>query len=443
MMVLQAIQIPPPPPGTWVIALSDGCAEQITRLAPSPSSHWPQAVRTAVEPGPTLWVRLPSHDDAQTLLQVCRAAHEVWVLDEERSTPTVALALELRTQSAPPSMGERRSVLHAPELGPVRLWTADGEASPHAPDVPPAATEDTRPLLASVAHALQTQAPQDWHGMSLQLQTQAQGLQRRVRLALLTLFVATIVGVVALQALSMAGWNIPMADLYAVYFMLVGSFYLWARQHHWNEHQLALRSLAQALDIKALWSEAALPHEPITTQFQLKHQDRLDWVCAALRPLQWPTSSAPSAARETGHPRTLQSTQATLQRWLPVERKLHVTQAAVNARKAAWLSGGVKACYGLSGLFTLLVVLQWPPDVAADTVVSTALGLLSSLGTLLLIFNGVLGYGQSAAMHQHLVAVLDRSLAALDMRLSPHEYDELLLDVGKECIQSAAERALL
>jgi hypothetical protein len=430
----------PPLPATWVVATTPGCHQLLceqTETGKARPIH--QAKQTLNAHGPITWLDCPTSAAPSELLDICRVAHELWITAAEwQACPDIQMAAMWRKESAPPQMGEQRSLLHAPEVGTLRVWSTDGnDMTDHAAAHHPKGAHshaDVGHSLASVAACLKSQAASDWEGMANALLREADRLQHQVRLALGTVFVVTGMGVVGLQALAMSGWNIPMADLFAVYFMLVGSAYLWARNHHWNQHQLALRALAMALHVKHIWAQAHLPHPPFTTLFPLRHKAELGWVHEALRPLN-ALPALPSA--------TPNSARQTLGTWLPAETELQTQQAASNLGKANWLSRGVKACYAVSGLLTVLTVLQWPPGIGADMAVGVALGLLSSLGTLLLIFNGVLGYGPAADMHQHLVNVLQKGTQALGMNLSDHEYDELLLDLGKECIHTAAERARL
>lgn len=429
-------------PATWVVATTPGCHQLLceqTETGKTRPIH--QAKQTLNAHGPITWLDCPTSAAPSELLDICRVAHELWITEAEwQACPDIQMAAQWRKESAPPQMGEQRSLLHAPEVGTLRVWSTDGnDMTDHAAAHHPKGAHshaDVGHSLASVAACLKCQAASDWEGMANALLREADRLQHQVRLALGAVFVVTGMGVVGLQALAMSGWNVPMADLFAVYFMLVGSAYLWARNHHWNQHQLALRALAMALHVKHIWTQANLAHPPFTTLLPLRHKAELAWLHEALRPL---NTVGPQHKGRQNAPCARQ----TLARWLPVETAQQTQQAEGNLAKATWLSRGVKACYAVSGILTVLTVLQWPHGIAADLAVGVALGLLSSLGTLLLIFNGVLGYGTAANMHQHLADVLNKGSAALDMNLSDHEYDELLIDLGKECIRSAAERALM
>ena len=77
-----------------------------------------------------------------------------------------------------------------------------------------------------------------------------------------------------------------------------------------------------------------------------------------------------------------------------------------------------------------------------EEIISMGLGLSSSFGSLLLIFNGVMGYGQLAALHRQMLGILEHAQRSLDRRFGDHEYEELLIDLGRESIQTAAERGI-
>jgi hypothetical protein len=130
-----------------------------------------------------------------------------------------------------------------------------------------------------------------------------------------------------------------------------------------------------------------------------------------------------------------------LESWLPSAISANQKLAYWHASRATRIAWAVRICYGLSGLLTLLLVCAPALNAWMDLAVGATLGIASSIGTLFLIFGGTLGYSANADLHQHLVQLLQRTQQALTLDLPDHEYDELLLDVGRECIQSAVERA--
>jgi hypothetical protein len=387
---------------------------------------------------------------------LARAAHEIWMLqDDAAQSASVEQMVSYRTQSIPVSAGERRSLLHAPELGVVRIFrlTPEGTLAPHEVLLPFGETEvslkaawDNMCLFAGRIASMDETA-------SLQVDlTPDRGVvglpgieiervvaaaiasadfdERRVRWVLASLFTVTVVGVILLQILAMAGWSVPMADIYAVFFMLVGSGYFWVREHHLNDRQLVYRLIAQTLEIHLVWRRAGL-QEPVAAQFQLRHHASLKWVRELLRFafLQSSLTNQPASSRSV------------LERWLPLAISTNDKLANWHASRARRMSLAVRWCYGFSGLLTLLMVCGPKLTGWTDLAVGATLGIASSIGTLFLIFGGTLGYSADAQLHQHLVRLLRRTQEALALDLPDHEYDELLLDAGRECIQAAAERA--
>lgn len=430
-----------PTPGYWVVALSTGVIKALESATAGPLRN---AQLACSRHGPVVWLALPQSADPATVLRACRSAHEVWVMDdeitEENRESAAHLAFKLRAESAGPELGERRSVLHAPEVGPVRVWQVTTASvreleNQNRGPLDQNNNHSIRSYLASLCRELHLNGPSTNPPNTSSFQDIANRYLRGVRLTMAGLFLLTVAGISALQALAMAGLNIPLSDYYAVFFMLVGTLYMWGKQHHWNERQHGLRTLEQAVKVQSHWLKAGLSGEMISAQFQLRHLYKHEWVREALRPLNWLQPEDPER-------RDKSSSFNQLKNWLPDELEHHKRRERIESSKANYLNAGVYIGYLLSAVFTLLVVspVEHLNGAPWDTIFSAALGLSSSLGTLLLIYNSVMGYGAAASIHQHMINVLNHAQRALEYKLKSHEYDELLLDVGRELIQSAAEK---
>lgn len=401
-------------------------------------------------------VQMPSEIGPFELKTIARSAHEVWILHGEAAfNPAIAPLLEYRLHSIPVSDGERRSVLHAPELGIVRIFDTTPAGDLFQKEILLPLGETEAALVAAwekmfrftsrvgsiedqavLRTALATKQPITSmpNGAIVHLVNtltlSAKLDERTVRWLLVGLFATTVFGVVLLQALAMAGWSVPMADIYAIFFMLVGSAYFWAREHHLNNRRLVYRLIAQALEVHLLWQRSSLD-EPVSAHFQLRHHGSLKWVRELLR------FTSMSELR----PKERESSKSVLERWLPtaiLENEKLANWHTLRATRIAW---AVRFCYGLSGLLTLLLIAG--PHLSGwwELVFGATLGITSSIGTLFLIFGGTLGYSVNAKLHRHLEQLLQRTHQALSLNLPNHEYDELLIDAGRECIHSAVERA--
>ncbi len=399
-------------------------------------------------------IQMSPYMDALELKAIARSAHEVWILTSEAAdNPALAMLLEFRRHSIPVSAGERRSVLHAPELGIVRLFnsTQNGELTPNGVLLSLGDSEETliaawermrifgkrlvstrnsstppNPFAVAPIPGLTTNTLERLRAEILQ---SAKRDEQIVRWVLASLFALTVVGVVLLQAMAMVGWSVPMADIYAVFFMLVGSSYMGVRKYHLNDRQLLYRLVAQTIEVHLLWHRAGL-NEPVTAHFQLRHHASLKWIRELLRITLLTERSKDNSP----------SSKSVLMGWLPSAISGNQALANWHASRDRRMTWAVYFCYGLSGLLTLGTLLGQPtgwPDVA----VGTALGIASSIGTLFLIFGGTLGYSANAALYRHLAELLERTQQSLELDLPDHEYDELLIDTGRECIQAAVERS--
>ena len=396
---------------------------------------------------------IPAQVSESCCQRLARFAHEVWLLnDEDRISAELKRLVSYRLQSIPANFGERRSLLYAPEVGTVRTFathqsgalfahtamlvsgeseldlqatcsnmqlfgkrvtTVGGLKIDHIPRSPLAGLPASK--LLALIEAITTSATLD---------------ESTLRWGLAALFGVTTVGVLMLQALGMAGWSVPMADIYAVFFMLVGTAYMWARKIHLNDRQLTYRLIAQALQIHLVWSRAGI-WEPVAAHLPLRHHAALKWVRELLRLSAMPVADA-------GPP---QPSRLVLQEWLPQAIATNQQLEQWHAKRATRMALAVRGCYGFSGLLTVLLMVSPNLTGLLDLAAGAVLGISSSIGTLFLIFGGTLGYGANAELHHYLAQLLGRTHEMLKLDLPDHEYDELLLDVGRECIHAAAERA--
>lgn len=385
---------------------------------------------------------------------LARVAHEVWLLQDEADiSPVLKRLIDYRLESIPVASGERHSLLFAPEVGVVRTYeiNSSGSLMEHKAMLALGESESAlqavgknmqlfakrmaavgnsaravpvvnNPLDGLPAHTLQT--------LIQTITTSANLDESTLRWILAVLFGVTTVGVLILQALGMAGWAVPMADIYAVFFMLVGSAYLWARKLHLNDRQLTYRLIAQALQVHLVWRRAGI-QESVAAHLPLRHHVALKWVRELLRMTSIPVVVAASVQRS----------RLVLQEWLPQAITTSQQLEQWHAKRANRMVLAVRGCYGFSGLLTVLLMVSPPLTGLLDLVAGATLGISSSIGTLFLIFGGTLGYSANADLHQYLTRLLSKTQAMLQLDLPDHEYDELLLDVGRECIHAAAERA--
>jgi len=406
--------------------------------------HWPELddYGVALHSGAhsaICFVAIPPHSDVSTVLALCRAAHEVWILDGSDCELSQQL-LAFRTQSAPPTLNEKKSILHAPEVGLVRVWRKHGNTlleNQVAQPVKPI-TKDAIAHLLTLHRLLATnpsRTPEDWFEMANALRQHASSRRRLVRCSLAGLFALTVLGVIGLQMLSMSPWRIPMADLYAVFYLLVGTLYLWGKRQQWNTEQLAWMSLAEALESQSLLGRAGFRHGAITGLFLLRHRRSVEWIREALRPMTW--------ALYAHAPDCTSSTHQLLSQWVPLALRRHSDVARRQRRKTLALEWGMRCCYAVGGVLTVIAVAGVVDAPATSMAVSIGIGLTSAMGTLMLIFNSVLGFAQDADLHDHLTGVFAHARQCLSQPLSSHEYDELLLDLVEESIQQSAERVLL
>jgi hypothetical protein len=431
-----------PVPGQRVVLLSPGCVRVAQAQAPS---CWPELVGLLQTPkgrcgySQACVVAVPEDLDSPSILALCRAAHEVWILEDDPCSVAQQL-LAFRTQSAPLTLNENKSILHAPEVGVVRVWRVNPEGIVGLRVAQP--VEENSQLstghLAQVHELLASQSgncPADWMNMANLLREHARDRRKLVRWSLTGLFSLTILGVIGLQWLSMSSLGIPMGDLYAVFYLLVGSVYLWGKRQQWNTEQLAWMSLAEALDSQALLGRAGFRQGAITGLFLLRHRRSVEWIREALRPMTWALHSYVS-------PPTASSYQL-LCDWVPHALNRHRVMAQRQRRKAWALEWGMRLCYGIGGILTLVAISSFVQAPWSSLVVSIGIGMTSSLGTLMLIFNGVLGFAEDADLHDHLAGVFQHAQSCLGQQMSHHEYDELLMDLVQEGVQQSAERVLL
>lgn len=380
---------------------------------------------------------------------ICRNCHELIAIGEagRGSAGRTAEAVGFRLESIPPRLGKTRSLLDSLETGPVfhipldaAKATATATANAGKRLVPPGDKEAR--LIAS------------WHGIerfnrevldlartdlpladlpvaqaARQLANHHNAARRRVNIGVLGL---GILAAIALQLYSMVDTRLPMADVYAVFFMVIGLLYGWGKRRQFNERRIEYTALAEALRIQAFWHRAGI-HEVVPEFVVSRHADQLGWVYEALKTAALPPYPASQPAL------------AVLQEWISQVRAETVAQSARFGQWAKRLENSVYACYGISFVFSIILYVlpsSGGDEGLANTLIA-GLGISASLGTLLLIFNGSMGYATQAAMQDNLLHLLDQAAAIADHDLPAHEVDELIVDLGREILQHQGDWLLM
>ena len=419
-----------PLPGDTLVVLGPGLDPDIARACDAPLG------------AERVFVPLDGNCSEDVLAAWCRAADEVWLRADRLPNDTVSPRLEaFRLHSIPPELGESHSLLHAPELGMLRHWQLSSAGRWECVRQ----VDSARQLVSHREHEERTRflhavrrcvgdAPDSpveaWRTLAQGCRREAGRIEAAIGRWLALAFVVTVLSGMGLQAVSMLGLNLPMAVVYALFFMLVGTLYAWVKGARANARQLGYRLLADAMEIQAVWRQAGLK-AVVAGQFLIWHGQRLQWVRNLLRPLSRPLEV----------PR-LRTPREVLLQWVPQLLTQHREARAHQERRHRMFQRAVWMCYGLSAALTLATVLGYLAGGQWAWWWGAGLGVSSTLGTLLLIFRGTLAYSENAAIHAHVVHVLERARTLLEEELPVHEYDELLLDVGRECLQAAADRAM-
>lgn len=143
--------------------------------------------------------------------------------------------------------------------------------------------------------------------------------------------------------------TLPLADLYAITFMLLGTGHLWVRQWESNDQYADCRALAEGLRAQYYWRKAGITDAP-AEYFLHKHQQRLGWVRDALKLFHL----APPASRP--------DQQFCMDSWVKKQAEYHHGSARRNGLRAKYLSRMVWILYGISLLLTSIAFfLRMPP----------------------------------------------------------------------------------
>jgi hypothetical protein len=226
----------------------------------------------------------------------------------------------------------------------------------------------------------------------------------------------------------MSDLHLPMAVIYALFFMVVGSIYMWGLKTRWSTYQLEYQALAEILTVQLVWRIAGIKDASFD-HLLLKHTHCLHWVQEALRPAALPTPTELS-----------QTPQAILTEWVEHKIRWHSTEAVRLERRANIFHKMVLTFYGISLGLTLIMLLpaNLLPPSAADYLGPT-LGICASFGTLSLIFGGNMGYTTGATTHQRMLKLFAAASNMLKQALPDYETKELLVDLGKESLQAAGD----
>jgi len=134
---------------------------------------------------------------------------------------------------------------------------------------------------------------------------------------------------------------------------------------------------------------------------------------------------------------------ASLSAWITHKKVIHELASRRLSAKYKLFQKLVYGFYGVSLLLTLVTLLSPPFSPLYAGTVSASLGISASFGTLFLIFSGVMGYGGSAAAHEYMLSIFSTASHLHKQVLPAHEEFELLVDLGKEAIQSAADWVMI
>lgn len=248
--------------------------------------------------------------------------------------------------------------------------------------------------------------------------------QRNVTLMHSAMLALGLVVVLILQWMGGNVEHIQMADLYAVTFMCLGIGHMWVRRHSITDRYADYRVLAEGLRVQHAWHTAGISLAP-SDFFLHKHHGRLAWVRDALKTFHL------FAVRERGHATDCIE-------WVRHQADYHGESALKNGWLDAFFSKSVKGFYAVSGFFTVWM-LCWGHQSDLADVVSATLGITASCGTLLLIFNGSMGFGIRAALHARMKSSFGLAVAILTRPDQEQEREEILVDLGREVIQETGE----
>jgi hypothetical protein len=231
--------------------------------------------------------------------------------------------------------------------------------------------------------------------------------------------------VLAMQLMGMFVSGLPMADVYAVVFMLLGLGHMAVRKREATDQYADYRVLAECLRIQYFWRKAGISVAP-ADYFLHKHVQRLAWVREAVKAFHLQVE-LPSVKLES-----------VVEPWVRTQQRYHAGSAWRNGMVYRGLERGVWCFYGTSAVLTALVF--WAPlHFATDVWIGALLGVTASCGTLLLIFNASMGFGSRTAQHQRMAESFSLAGDLLGSVTQEHERRELLVDLGRESIQETSE----
>ncbi|ARV17607.1 hypothetical protein AEP_00647 [Curvibacter sp. AEP1-3] len=385
----------------------------------------------------------------QGLAWLCSHCSVIFALSSNSGEGRAKLALDFRIHSIPPELGGNRGVFFAPETGPVVLME-EGEL-PKECQLSDLLIFPHGQSLSRWQHQLQeldkanaaaqrlgtycdpksiVDIPEDLMEERLVTAFRVVDTLSRKRQAHVTwshgiMLCLGFAGLLVMQCMGMWIPGLPMADVYAVGFMMLGAGHMWIRQLEATDQYADYRVLAECLRVQYFWRKAGVAAAPADF-FMHKHMRRLSWVREAIKAFHLPVS------------RANQFTQASAAPWLIGQLEYHTDSAVRNGRLHRCLKRAVVSMYGISGAFTIWM-FALPADQYVDMWRGFALGMSASCGTLLLIFNGSMGFGSRAAQHERMQESFASAIHLLSNVDHEHERRELLVDLGRETIQETSE----
>jgi len=135
--------------------------------------------------------------------------------------------------------------------------------------------------------------------------------------------------------------TLPLADLYAIAFMLIGTGHIWVRKWESNDQYADYRALAEGLRVQYYWRKAGIRDAP-AEYFLHKHQQRLGWVRDALKLF------------HLASPASQPDQKFCMDFWVKKQADYHRGSARRNGLRSIYLSRTVWALYSISLLFTFV-----------------------------------------------------------------------------------------
>ena len=385
----------------------------------------------------------------QGLAWLCSHCSLIFAVSGQPNGGRAKLALDFRIHSIPPELGGNRGVFFAPETGPV-MWMEEGDL-PKGGELSDLLTFPHGQSFSKWEHQLHeldkanaaaqrlgayrdaksmADVPIDPDEESLVaafrvVDTLSRKKQTQVTWSHGGMLSLGLAAVVVMQCMGMWISDVPMADIYAVVFMLLGAGHMWIRRREAADQYADYRVLAECLRVQYFWRKAGVAAAP-SDFFMHKHMQRLAWVREAVKSFHLPLAEANGLNHERALP------------WLNGQLRYHTESSLRNGRRNNCLKRAVVGFYGISGVLTIWVC-AFPADQIIDVWRGFALGISASCGTLLLIFNGSMGFGSRAAQHERMQESFVLAIHLLGHVDHEHERRELLVDLGRETIQETSE----